>query len=86
MRSLDASFDSSPTPDQPGRRAPGTALLWTGGLMLALGTGPLVVIGVLDPKSNPIGPGLLAFFTFWPSIGLIVAGAVRRLAARRDPA
>jgi hypothetical protein len=29
-----------------------------------------------DPNPNPIGPGLLAFFTFWPAVILIVWGLV----------
>ncbi len=52
-------------------------------MLLALGTGPLVAFIILDPKSNPIGPGLLAFFTFWPSIALIAAGVARALLSAR---
>lgn len=58
-------------------------LLWIGLALLVLGTGPLLAIvaaaslGLLsDPNPNPIGPGLLAFFTFWPSVILIVWGLV----------
>jgi hypothetical protein len=29
-----------------------------------------------DPNPNPIGPGLLAFFTFWPAVILIVWGLI----------
>ena len=29
-----------------------------------------------DPDPNPIGPGLLAFFTSWPAVILIVSGLV----------
>ena len=29
-----------------------------------------------DPNPNPIGPVLLAFFTFWPAVILIVWGLV----------
>jgi hypothetical protein len=51
-------------------------LVQVGAALLVLGTGPLIGFIVLAPRSNPIGPGLLAFFTFWPSIGLIVAGVI----------
>jgi hypothetical protein len=55
--------------------------------LLILGTGPLVAFMILAPRSNPIGPGLLAFFTFWPSVALIVIGSVLALTrARRQPA
>ena len=37
-----------------------------------------------DPNPNPIGPGLLAFFTFWPAVACIAVGVVLvRLARRR---
>ena len=48
---------------------------------LILGTGPLllaVAISYLmgDKNPHPIGPGLLAMLTFWPSILLIVIGVI----------
>jgi hypothetical protein len=58
-------------------------LRW-GLILLAIGTGPLVVsilaaeLGLTrDPNPNPIGFGILAFFTFWPAVFLIVFGAAR---------
>ena len=58
-------------------------LFWIGLALLVLGTGPLLVIGAAaelgltsDPNPNPIGPGLLAFFTFWPAAILIVWGLI----------
>ena len=60
-------------------------LLWWGLGVLAVGVGPLALIilaeavGLLS-NQNPIGPGLLAFFTFWPGVGLTVAGAIKTLA------
>ena len=58
-------------------------LFWIGLALLVLGTGPLLLIvlaaelGLLsDPNPNPIGPGLLAFFTFWPAAILIVLGLI----------
>jgi len=48
------------------------------------GAGPLLFIIVAaaiglwpDPNSNPIGPGLLFFFTFWPAVICIIIGVVR---------
>jgi len=38
---------------------------------------------VSDPNPNPIGPGLLAFFTFWPAVILIVWGLVASLVRYR---
>jgi hypothetical protein len=52
--------------------------------LFVLGSCPLLAIIVLasiglwpDPNPNPIGPGLLAFFTFWPSIICMVIGAIQ---------
>jgi len=59
--------------------------------LLILGTGPLLVIIVAaalglwpDPNPNPIGPGLLAFVTFWPAVLCIVIGVVRARARDRQ--
>lgn len=59
-------------------------LFISGALLLVVGTGPLasvMIAGKLrlidDPNPNPVGFGILAFFTFWPSIFLIVAGVLR---------
>jgi hypothetical protein len=58
-------------------------LFWIGLALLVLGTGPLLLIVAAaelgltgDPNPNPIGPGLLAFFTFWPAVILIAWGLV----------
>jgi hypothetical protein len=53
-----------------------TKMFWLGLVLLIVGTGPLLAIIVLssDPNPNPIGPGLLAFVTFWPSVILIGVG------------
>ena len=60
-----------------------TVVFWVGLLLLVLGTGPLLLIVVVaelglisDPNPNPMGPGLLAFFTFWPAVILIAWGLV----------
>ena len=49
-----------------------------------IGAAPLLFIIVAaavglwpDPNPNPIGPGLLFFFTFWPAIICIVVGVIR---------
>jgi hypothetical protein len=59
-------------------------------VLLILGTGPLLAIvlaaelGLLsDPNPNPIGPGLLAFFTFWPAVIMIALGLIASLARYR---
>ena len=71
--------------------------LWIGVGLLLVGTGPLVVAILYarahgDPDPNPVGPGICAMVTFWPSIGMILAGLVagyrgwqvERTAATRD--
>ena len=52
--------------------------------LLFVGAGPLLFIIVAaaiglwpDPNPNPIGPGLLFFFTFWPAVICIIIGVVR---------
>lgn len=52
--------------------------------MFVLGCGPLLAIILLasiglwpDPNPNPIGPGLLAFLTFWPSLICMAIGVVQ---------
>ncbi len=60
-------------------------IFWWGVALFALGTGPLFAIIVAaelgltrDPNPNPIGAGLLAFATFWPSIILMIVGVVKK--------
>ncbi|HUO89690.1 MAG TPA: hypothetical protein VMU08_10980 [Rhizomicrobium sp.] len=60
--------------------------------LLVVGAGPLLAIIVAaslgltsDPNPNPIGPGLLFFFTFWPALGLIAFGVLRLMAQKRTP-
>ena len=50
-------------------------LVQIGFWLLVIGAGPLFGIILLaelgiwpDPNPNPIGPGLLFFFTFWPAV------------------
>jgi hypothetical protein len=62
--------------------------------VLILGAAPLVFIIVAaavglwpDPNPNPIGPGLLFFFTFWPGVLCVIVGVIRvRLSRRHDVA
>jgi len=53
-------------------------------VLLLVGAGPLLFIIVAaaiglwpDPNPNPIGPGLLFFFTIWPALICIAIGVVR---------
>jgi hypothetical protein len=51
--------------------------------MLVLETGPLLIIAAAaiglwpDPNPNPVGPGMLALLTFWPSVICLTLGVVR---------
>ena len=49
--------------------------------LFIVGSGPLLLIIFLaaigvwpDPNPNPVGLGIMAFFTFWPSIICILTG------------
>ena len=55
--------------------------------LFVLGSGPLLLtiffasLGwTSDP--NPVGFGIMAMCTFWPSIGLVIAGAVMAVVRR----
>jgi hypothetical protein len=68
-------------------------VFWTGLILLVLGTGPLVTVILLarfgltkDPNPNPIGVGILAFLTFWPSVVLVIVGAVISLVCHKSAA
>jgi hypothetical protein len=57
---------------------------WIGSILFIVGTGPLLTVILLawmgvtkDSNPNPIGPGLLAFLTFWPSGILVILGLVQ---------
>ena len=56
-----------------------TRSFWIGLVILVVGSGPLLVILLLaslgvtkDPNPNPVGLGMIAFLTFWPSVGVIL--------------
>ena len=50
-------------------------------IILVIGISPLLfillgdILGLLD-AGNDVGPGILAFITFWPAIILIVIGTI----------
>jgi hypothetical protein len=59
-------------------------VFWIGLILFALGSGPLLTVILLawlgltkDPNPNPIGFGILAFLTFWPSVILMILGVVK---------
>ncbi len=59
-------------------------LVQVGLVLLVFGAGPLLFIifaaavGLWpDPNPNPIGPGILAFFTFWPGVICTLVGIAR---------
>jgi hypothetical protein len=67
-------------------------LVKVGLALLILGTGPLLFIIIAaavglwpDPDPNPIGPGFLAFLTFWPGVFCLVTGITRVRRAKRIP-
>lgn len=68
----------------------GNRLFQIGFWLFVVGCGPLLGIVFLasiglwpDPDPNPIGPGLLFFFTFWPAVICMGIGARAGAAAAR---
>jgi hypothetical protein len=66
-------------------------LVQIGFWLLVIGTGPLLGIILLaevglwpDPNPNPIGPGLLAFLTFWPAVICLGIGVVQVRGKRKS--
>ena len=59
-------------------------VFWIGLILFMVGSGPLLTVILLawlgvtdDPNPNPIGFGILAFLTFWPSVILVIVGGVQ---------
>lgn len=46
---------------------------------LVIGCGPLAIWMLIDPKANPILPGILAALSFWPGVLMLGVGSVRTL-------
>jgi hypothetical protein len=79
-----------PAPHEMQRTKASNPVLWIGVNVLLFGTGPLITICLAaaiglttDPNPHPVGLSLLALFTFWPGVGLILAGALRGVRRRR---
>ena len=56
-------------------------MIGCGAVLLCAGTGPLVAVGVMaqlglsaDPNPNPVGFGMLALFTLYPALILLIWG------------
>jgi hypothetical protein len=54
--------------------------------LVVFGWGPLLLIILLatiglwpDPNPNPVGPGILFFFTSWPAIICLIIGAFQTM-------
>ena len=59
-------------------------VFWIGLILFILGSGPLLTVILLawlgvtkDPNPKPVGFGMLAFLTFWPSVILVIVGVVQ---------
>ena len=58
-----------------------------GAVLLLLGSGPLLVVGILDGfglinAPNPVACGMLAGITFWPSVFLMLFGFAKAVGRR----
>jgi hypothetical protein len=62
-------------------------LVKIGCTLLALGTGPLLLYVIFGPKDgNPIGLGLLFFFSFPAAMACLAIGGVQHVLAKRGQA
>jgi hypothetical protein len=66
-------------------------LFWVGIGVFAVGSGPLLLVILFaalgltkDPNPNPVGPGIMALLTFWPGLGLTLAGLARSVMHYRE--
>jgi hypothetical protein len=64
-------------------------LIRCGVVGLVLGTGPLLLSVVIahiqgDPNPNPVGPGILAGFTFTPSLICLIVGLIRARSSKSN--
>ena len=73
---------------RPDRRISRTLII--GLALFVIGSGPLLTVILLaslgltkDPNPNPVGFGILAFFTFWPSMILMIVGVIRTISRMR---
>jgi hypothetical protein len=84
VRQSSAGTQPSGITESSPRRSRMPALVWIGITMMVVGTTPLLLVLWLgkDTNPNPVGPGILSFLTFWPGLGLVIAGVMRWL--RRD--
>ncbi len=60
-------------------------LFWMGLVLFVLGSAPLLIIIALaslgitkDPNPNPVGFGIMAMFTFWPGIGIMIISLFKK--------
>jgi hypothetical protein len=65
-------------------------MIGSGAVVLCAGAGPLVVVGVMaklgltaDPNPNPVGLGILALFTLFPALVLLIWGFANWRSAKR---
>jgi len=65
-------------------------LLKVGIEIFIIGSGPLLITMLLaslgltsDPNPNPVDFGIMAFFTFWPSLILMIVGLVKTFKAKK---
>jgi hypothetical protein len=73
-------------------KLPLSRVFWFGLALFVIGTGPLLMVILLsalgllaDPNPNPVGLGILAAITFWPSV-LMMLVSYARAVMQRDKA
>jgi hypothetical protein len=59
-------------------------VFWIGAVLFIVGSGPLLTVILLaslgmtkDPNPNPVGFGMMAFLTFWPSVIMVIVGVAQ---------